>query len=77
MPTKIVLEQHGHSVDSLEEGVEATLRLAVGADVEGVTGRYFNRQEEARADNQAYDPEARRRLCELTAELTGESATVR
>jgi NAD(P)-dependent dehydrogenase (short-subunit alcohol dehydrogenase family) len=73
MPTKIVIEQHGHSVDSLEEGVEATLRLAVGDDVDGVTGRYFNRQEDARADEQAYDGDARRRLWDLSAELTGES----
>ena len=76
MPTKIVLEQHGHSVDSLEEGAAATLRLAVGADVEGVTGRYFNRQVEAKADDQAYDPEARRRLWELSATLTGEPAVL-
>jgi len=72
MPTKIVLEQHGHSVDSLEEGVEATLRLAIGDDLEGVTGRYFNRQVDSRADEQAYDAEARRRLWDLSAELTGE-----
>src|SRR5207302_4560031 len=62
MPTKIVLEQHGHSVDTLEEGVEATVRLAVGADVEGVTGRYYDRQAEAQADDQAYDGGARKRL---------------
>ncbi len=41
--------------------------------VEGVTGRYFNRQAEGRADDQAYDPEARRRLWDLSAQLTGES----
>ena len=76
MPTKIVLEQHGHSVDSLEEGVEATLRLAVGEDVEGVTGRYFNRQVDARADDQAYEADARRHLWNLSAELTGESVEV-
>ena len=76
MPTKIVLEQHGHSVDSIDEGVEATLRLAVGEDVDGVTGRYFNRQADAQADEQAYDVEARRRLWELSAELTGESLPV-
>ena len=76
MPTKIVLEQHGHSVDSIDEGVEATLRLAVGEDVEGVTGRYFNRQADAQADEQAYDAEARRRLWELSAKLTGESFAV-
>jgi len=76
MPTKIVLEQHGHSVDTLEEGVEATLRLAVGADVEGVTGRYFNREDDARADDQAYDAGARQLLWELSAELTGEPANL-
>ena len=76
MPTKIVLEQHGHSVDSLEEGVEATMQLAVGADAEGVSGRYFNRQAEAPAEEQAYDAEARRRLWDLSAELTGEAARV-
>jgi NAD(P)-dependent dehydrogenase (short-subunit alcohol dehydrogenase family) len=74
MPTKIVLEQHGHSVDSLEEGVDATLRLAIGDDVDGVTGKYFNRQADAHADDQAYDEEARRRLWDLSAELTGEPA---
>ena len=76
MPTKIVLEQHGHSVDSLEEGVDATVRLAVSPELDGVTGRYFNRQAEARADDQAYDPEARRRLWNLSADLAGEPATV-
>jgi NAD(P)-dependent dehydrogenase (short-subunit alcohol dehydrogenase family) len=76
MPTKIVLEQHGRSVDSLEVGVDATVRLAVGADVEGVTGRYFDRQADAKADDQAYDAEARTRLWDLSAQLTGERIPV-
>jgi NAD(P)-dependent dehydrogenase (short-subunit alcohol dehydrogenase family) len=76
MPTKIVLEQHGHSVDSLEDGIAATLRLAIGADVEGVSGLYFNRRVETRADDQAYDADARRRLWDLSASLTGEDAVV-
>ncbi|HEY2716614.1 MAG TPA: SDR family NAD(P)-dependent oxidoreductase [Solirubrobacterales bacterium] len=71
MPTKMVLEQHGESVDSLEDGIEATVRLAIGADVEGLTGRFFDRRQEARAKEQAYDPEARRRLWDLSRELTG------
>jgi NAD(P)-dependent dehydrogenase (short-subunit alcohol dehydrogenase family) len=73
MPTKIVLEQHGHSVDDLETGIDATVRLAIGADMEGVTGRYFERRAEARADDQAYDAKARQRLWDLSAELTGET----
>jgi NAD(P)-dependent dehydrogenase (short-subunit alcohol dehydrogenase family) len=72
MPTKIVLEQAGHSIDSLETGIDATVRLAVAPELEGVTGRFFDRQTESRADEQAYDPEAQRRLWELSLELTGE-----
>jgi NAD(P)-dependent dehydrogenase (short-subunit alcohol dehydrogenase family) len=70
MPTKIVLEQAGHSIDTLETGVEATVRLATSSELDGVTGRFYDRQAEARADEQAYDPEARRRLWELSVELT-------
>jgi NAD(P)-dependent dehydrogenase (short-subunit alcohol dehydrogenase family) len=71
MPTKIVLQERGSSMDSLEAGVEATVRLAIGSEVEGVTGRFYDRLEEARAQGQAYDPEARRRLWDLSLELTG------
>jgi NAD(P)-dependent dehydrogenase (short-subunit alcohol dehydrogenase family) len=71
MPTKIVLEQRGHSADPLEEGVDATVRLAVSPDLEGVTGRFYDRQRESHADGQAYDLEARRRLWQLSLELTG------
>jgi NAD(P)-dependent dehydrogenase (short-subunit alcohol dehydrogenase family) len=69
MPTKIVLENVGHSIDTLEAGVEATHRVAVSAELEGVTGRFYDRLMDARADEQAYDPEARRRLWELSMEL--------
>jgi NAD(P)-dependent dehydrogenase (short-subunit alcohol dehydrogenase family) len=71
MPTKMVLDQVGYSVDELETGIEATVRLATGDDVEGVSGAFFDREREARADDQAYDPEARQRLWRLSAELTG------
>jgi hypothetical protein len=67
-----VLEGGGSPIDTLEEGIEATVRLATSPDLEGVTGRFFNRQAEARAHEQAYDPDARRRLWELSLELTGE-----
>jgi NAD(P)-dependent dehydrogenase (short-subunit alcohol dehydrogenase family) len=73
MPTKMVLEERGSSVDSLEAGVDATVRLAIAPDLEGVTGRFFDRQTESGAHPQAYDPEARRRLRELSRQLTGVS----
>ncbi|MBS1679995.1 MAG: SDR family NAD(P)-dependent oxidoreductase [Actinobacteria bacterium] len=72
MPTKIVLEERRTSVDALERGVEATVRLAVDPDLDDVTGRFFDRETEARAEDQAYDPEARRRLWELSEALAGD-----
>jgi NAD(P)-dependent dehydrogenase (short-subunit alcohol dehydrogenase family) len=74
MPTKMVLEQVGRSVDTLEEGVDATVRLAVAPELEGITGRFFDRQTEAAAHPQASDAEARRRLYDLSLELVGEGA---
>jgi NAD(P)-dependent dehydrogenase (short-subunit alcohol dehydrogenase family) len=71
MPTKIVLHARGSALSTLSDGVEATLRLAAGAELDGVTGRYFNGQSEARAHPQAYDPAARRRLRELSERLVG------
>jgi NAD(P)-dependent dehydrogenase (short-subunit alcohol dehydrogenase family) len=72
MPTKIVLAQHNDPIDSLETGLDATLRLAVGPDLEGVTGRYFDRTDQVRPDPQAHDPEARRKLRELSESLAGD-----
>jgi NAD(P)-dependent dehydrogenase (short-subunit alcohol dehydrogenase family) len=71
MPTKMVLREIGHHVDDLSTGVEAVRRLAIGADVAGVTGRFYDRQREARADAQAYDEAARAELWRRSVELTG------
>ena len=56
-------------MSSLEQGRDATLRLVADADLGGVSGRYFNGLDESRAHPQAYDPEARRRLRELSERL--------
>lgn len=73
MPTKMVLESIGYSVDTVESGVATTHRLAVGADVAGVTGRFFDRTRDARANEQAYDPEARRELWQRSLTLVDHS----
>jgi NAD(P)-dependent dehydrogenase (short-subunit alcohol dehydrogenase family) len=71
MPTKMVLAAGVTPVDSLETGVDATMRLIGAPELDGVSGRYYNRTVEARAHAQAYDPEARRRLRELSERLVG------
>lgn len=73
MPTKIVVQERGSTVDTLETGVASTVRLAESEDLDRVTGRFFDRQAEARPDPQAYDADARRRLWKLSMELTGAS----
>ena len=55
----------------VEDGAAAILRLAVGPELDGRSGLYFDVQREARADPQAYDAGARRRLRALSFELAG------
>jgi NAD(P)-dependent dehydrogenase (short-subunit alcohol dehydrogenase family) len=71
MGTKMVLETFGHTMSTVQEGADATVRLAVSPELEGVTGRYFDGQHEARANRQAYDADARKRLWLLSEELCG------
>ncbi len=54
-----------------ERGAETTLHVATSPDLEGVTGRYFANCREKRTSAAANDPEAARRLWELSARLTG------
>jgi hypothetical protein len=68
MPTKIVA---GPPASTVAQGVEATMRLITAPVAQVGSGRFYNGLREARANDQAYDPEARRRLRELSAGLAG------
>jgi NAD(P)-dependent dehydrogenase (short-subunit alcohol dehydrogenase family) len=70
MNTKMVRD-FGTPRSTVEEGANAILKLATSPEVDGRSGLYFNGQEEARADAQAYDPQARQRLKHLSLEVTG------
>lgn len=63
----------GVAVNALhpEAGVAAAMRLVTAPIGETGTGKYFNGLREARADKQAYDPEERRQLRELSEKLAG------
>lgn len=69
MDTAMVRESGVRAVSTVEQGSDATLRLIADPALDGVTGRYFNGFREARADPQAYDPDARARLRALTDEF--------
>jgi NAD(P)-dependent dehydrogenase (short-subunit alcohol dehydrogenase family) len=73
MDTKMLREGLGRAGRSeVAEGVVALSRLVEDPALDGVSGRYFDQLEEGTADAQAYDADARRRLWELSEELTGE-----
>ena len=61
------------AIDASKAGA-AILHLATGDDVAGKSGLFFNGMNEAKADPQAYDAAARKRLRALSLELTGLSA---
>ncbi|NYI96930.1 hypothetical protein HNR12_003207 [Streptomonospora nanhaiensis] len=71
MPTKMVLTELGHHVDTLEAGVEATYRLVTDPDLANTTGAFFDRTRPARPDPQAQDPAARAQLWRRSLDLVG------
>jgi NAD(P)-dependent dehydrogenase (short-subunit alcohol dehydrogenase family) len=69
MDTKMVTDAGMAPASTVQDGLEATWRLVADPSVEGVSGAYFNGTREVRADAQAYDLDARRRLRELSERL--------
>ncbi len=78
MDTKLVQEYFGHAQRSVLDGVRAVLPLVLAAELEGVSGVYFQGSRPARARDQAYDTVARRRLWDLSEQLVaGETLDTR
>jgi len=71
MDTTMVREAGVEPASTVAAGAAAVMHLAVSAELTGRTGEYFDGMRPARANPQAYDPEARRRLAEVSARLAG------
>ena len=69
MPTPLVLSRFGESRMTVEEGVEAVVNQVNLPGLE--SGQYFDRLTPERANDQAYDEQAREKLRTLSQELTG------
>jgi NAD(P)-dependent dehydrogenase (short-subunit alcohol dehydrogenase family) len=67
MDTKMARDWFGRTLTTVAEGVEATAHVV---ELEDVSGRYFDGLREARADPAAYDRDVRRRMWDVSAELT-------
>lgn len=71
LDTKMVREAFGRGRGDVQKGADALIFLATSPEVEGVTGRFFDRTRETRMIGQAYDRSARERLFRISLELTG------
>jgi NAD(P)-dependent dehydrogenase (short-subunit alcohol dehydrogenase family) len=71
MDTNMVRNSLGRPLSTVEEGRDATLRLIADPSLDGVSGRFFDGTRESQASAQAYDAEARRRLWDESARLSG------
>lgn len=72
MDTPMVTASGRQPMSSVQDGANAVMQLAVGKGLAGRTGLYFNQMNEARANQQAYDADARQRLWDLSIRLTSE-----
>ncbi|MDQ7249161.1 SDR family NAD(P)-dependent oxidoreductase [Dongia sedimenti] len=71
MDTAMVRDSGASPLNTVETGADAVLALVAR---KGITGRYYDVQREARANAQAYDIEARRKLRAISMTLTGFAA---
>lgn len=71
LDTRMVREHYGNPQGTAEEGAEVLEFLALSEGLDGVTGEYFDQRDRARADDQAYDEEARARLWAITSRMAG------
>jgi len=71
LDTKMVREAYGTPWGPVETGIESETYLATSPDLDRTTGAYFDQTEASRADAQAYDEAARKRLWRLSEELVG------
>src|ERR1700728_529298 len=71
MNTTMVRQGGITPISTVEQGGDAILRLAIGDDIAGKTGLFFNGLQQAKANPQAYDGAARQRLRALSRKLTG------
>jgi NAD(P)-dependent dehydrogenase (short-subunit alcohol dehydrogenase family) len=71
MNTTMVRAGGNTPISTVEDGGAAILHLATGDDMEGRSGLFFNGMHEQRANAQAYDVTARKKLRALSLKLTG------
>jgi NAD(P)-dependent dehydrogenase (short-subunit alcohol dehydrogenase family) len=70
LDTGMVRESGIHPLGTAQSGADALVYLAVSPELKNISGKYFNVRTEARANAQAYDVSARRKLAKIGLQLT-------
>jgi len=70
MNTNMVQQFFGRTSSTVEEGAKVVEYVAFADETKDTTGVYFNQQQPAKANAQAYDIQARKKLWQLSEELT-------
>ena len=70
-PLALLIRASKPFLRSSERGADSLTWLASSTEVDGVSGKYFSDRREIEAQEITYDPAARRRLWEISEELTG------
>ncbi len=71
MNTNMVHEFFGSTMSTVDEGAEALEFVALSDETAKLTGAYFDGKRPSKANEQAYDINARRQLKDLSAKLAG------
>ena len=71
MDTTMVRQSGTKPLSTVDQGADAVMKLVVSDEVAGESGLFFNGLNEARANEQVYDVDARKKLRELSLQLTG------
>ena len=71
MGTTMVRQAGITPLSTVKEGAEATMRLITDPALNGMTGQFFDRLKAARARPEAYDPQFRASLRDVTDRLLG------
>lgn len=70
------LMERALGIKTPEEGAATSIYLASSADVEGITGKYYENCKPMVANWKAYVADSRKRFWDLSCEMTGEEFDV-
>ncbi len=67
----LLIGLYGWVGTNAEQGAQTAIYLATSPEIEGITGKYFEKQQAVASSELSYDKTVARRLWQTSAEMTG------